>query len=193
VRVDGPFEGSVLHTFELAEGAVATSGIGRRSWLDADGRPAHHLIDPATGAPAFTGIVQVTALAPTGVVAEALAEAAILAGPEGVGRWLPHGGLVVYHDGSRRTIPSKGFLGSSWLRPTVASRSASMLVRHAQPVTGADRCPAKSTHSRARIPPGLWPPGRHGAQPVHPRVTQGRWRARACKLGAGASAGSEPP
>jgi thiamine biosynthesis lipoprotein len=107
VRVDGPFEDSVLHTFELAEGAVATSGIGRRSWLDADGRPAHHLIDPSTGAPAFTGIVQVTALAPTGVVAEALAKAAILAGPESAATWLPHGGLVVYDDGSHRTIPPR--------------------------------------------------------------------------------------
>ena len=104
VRVDGPFEDSVLRTFELVEGAVATSGIGKRSWLGADGRPAHHLIDPATGEPAFTGIVQVTALAPTGVVAEALAKAAILAGPEGADAWLPHGGLVVYDDGSHRTI-----------------------------------------------------------------------------------------
>ncbi len=29
------------------------------------GAPAHHLLDPATGRPAFTGVVQVTALAPT--------------------------------------------------------------------------------------------------------------------------------
>ena len=48
-----------LHTFALASGGVATSGIGRRSWLDRDGRPAHHLLDPATGRPAFTGVVQV--------------------------------------------------------------------------------------------------------------------------------------
>lgn len=31
--------------------AVATSGYGRRKWLNGDGRAAHHLIDPATGAP----------------------------------------------------------------------------------------------------------------------------------------------
>ena len=71
-----------LHVFELRDGAVATSGIGRRSWLDADGRPAHHLLDPATGRPAFTGVVQATALAPTAVEAEWRAKAAVLAGPD---------------------------------------------------------------------------------------------------------------
>jgi thiamine biosynthesis lipoprotein len=104
VRVASPFEDCVLHTFERADGAVATSGIGKRSWIAAGGRPAHHLIDPATGAPAFTGIVQVTALAPTGVIAEALSKAAILSGPEAADRWLTHGGVVVYDDGSHRTI-----------------------------------------------------------------------------------------
>jgi len=105
VHVAGPFDDSVLHTFELIEGAVATSGIGKRSWLTADGRPAHHLIDPATGGPAYTGIVQVTALAPTAVMAEALAKAAILAGPEHADAWLSHGGVVVYDDASYRVIP----------------------------------------------------------------------------------------
>lgn len=31
--------------------AVATSGYGRRQWVNGDGVRAHHLIDPATGAP----------------------------------------------------------------------------------------------------------------------------------------------
>jgi thiamine biosynthesis lipoprotein ApbE len=72
VQVASPFDDSILHTFELTAGAAATSGIGRRSWLDAQGRPAHHLLDPASGRPAFTGIVQVTAVAPTAVEAEVL-------------------------------------------------------------------------------------------------------------------------
>ena len=49
LEVADPFGGPALHVFELRDGAVATSGIGRRSWLGADGRPAHHLLDPATG------------------------------------------------------------------------------------------------------------------------------------------------
>jgi thiamine biosynthesis lipoprotein len=36
----------------LREGhGIATSGDGRRHWHNGDGRTAHHLIDPATGAP----------------------------------------------------------------------------------------------------------------------------------------------
>ncbi len=98
IRVASPFDESVLHVFELRQGAVATSGIGKRSWLDNDGRPAHHLLDPATGRPAFTGVVQVTALAPTGVGAEALSKAALLSGADRARGQLDYGGLVVYDD-----------------------------------------------------------------------------------------------
>ncbi len=87
----------------METGAVATSGIGRRSWLGPDGRPAHHLLDPATGRPAFTGVVQATALAPTAVEAEWRAKAAVLSGPERAADWLAHGGVVVLDDGSHLT------------------------------------------------------------------------------------------
>jgi FAD:protein FMN transferase len=99
VRVADPFGGGPVHAFAIADGAVATSGIGRRSWLDARGRPAHHLLDPATGRPAFTGLVQVTALAPTALEAEIRAKAALLSGPEGAREWLPDGGVLVADDG----------------------------------------------------------------------------------------------
>jgi thiamine biosynthesis lipoprotein len=104
VRVDDPFRRGVLHEFELASGGVATSGIGRRSWIDARGRPAHHLLDPATGRPAFTGVVQATALAPTAVRAEMLAKAALLSGPDAGRRWLGHGGVLVFDDGSHEVV-----------------------------------------------------------------------------------------
>ncbi len=98
----------MLHTFDLVSGAVATSGTTRRSWIRADGQLGHHLIDPSTGRPAFTGVVQVTALAPTGVKAEALAKAALLSGPEYADRWLTHGGVVVYEDGRHELIAPAG-------------------------------------------------------------------------------------
>src|SRR5207248_532313 len=69
IQVASPFEDKLLHTFEDASLAAATSGIGRRSWRDESGRPAHHLLDPSTGRPAFTGVVQATALAPTAALA----------------------------------------------------------------------------------------------------------------------------
>ena len=104
VNVESPFDGRVLHTFQLQSSGVATSGIGRRSWRDAQGRPAHHLLDPATGRPAFTGIVLATALAPSALMAETYAKAAILSGPQGAARWLRDGGVIVLDDGSHRVI-----------------------------------------------------------------------------------------
>jgi FAD:protein FMN transferase len=100
VHVSSPFDDSILHTFTIASSGVATSGVGRRSWLDRDGRPAHHLLDPATGRPAFTGVVQVTALAPTATEAESLAKAALLSGPIPAERILVHGGAIVLEDGN---------------------------------------------------------------------------------------------
>lgn len=104
VHVASPFDDSLLHTFELARAGVSTSGIGRRSWLRPDGRPAHHLLDPRTGEPAFTGVVQATAIAPTAAEAEALSKAAVLSGPDGAGRWLTRGGVLVLEDGSYRVM-----------------------------------------------------------------------------------------
>jgi thiamine biosynthesis lipoprotein len=104
IRVESPFDGRTLHTFNLSHTGVATSGIGRRSWLDRDGRPAHHLLDPASARPAFTGIVQVSALAPSALAAEIKAKAALLSGPRAAPAWLTHGGVIVFDDGSHRVI-----------------------------------------------------------------------------------------
>jgi thiamine biosynthesis lipoprotein len=112
IHVASPFGEGTLRTFESAATGVATSGIGKRSWLDGDGRPAHHLLDPATGRPAFTGLVQVTALAPSALEAERRAKAAILSGPVAGRRWLPHGGVLVHDDGSHEAIrPRDRYLG----------------------------------------------------------------------------------
>ena len=76
-----PLTGAIAHTFRVRAGGVATSGIDARLWERQDGDFAHHLIDPATGIPAWTGLVAATALAPTALEAEALAKAALLSGP----------------------------------------------------------------------------------------------------------------
>jgi thiamine biosynthesis lipoprotein len=108
VLVASPFDASTVHEYRLGAGGVATSGIGRRSWLDRRGRPAHHLLDPATGRPAYTGVVQVTALAPTALEAEIRAKAAILAGPGRAREWLPDGGVVVHDDRTAEVLPPAG-------------------------------------------------------------------------------------
>jgi thiamine biosynthesis lipoprotein len=130
VSVESPFDGSTLHRLTIRRGGVATSGIGRRSWLTGDGAPAHHLLDPATGRPAFTGLVQVTALAPSALQAEVRAKAALLAGPRAASGWLPDGGVLVLDDGSHRVLaPARRvnaaelerFLPRSGARPRAAA------------------------------------------------------------------------
>lgn len=105
VVVEDPRGQEPLHTFRLARGAVATSGTGRRAWIRPDGRPAHHIIDPASGEPARTGLVQATALAPTALLAEILAKSALLAGPAGARERLPHGGILLGADGGVEVVP----------------------------------------------------------------------------------------
>ena len=108
VDVRSPFDGArILHRFVVQDVGVATSSIADRSWLAADGLPAHHLLDPSTGRPAFTGVVQATALAPSAAEAEARAKAAVLGGPGAAAGWLRHGGVVVFDDGSHAVVPAR--------------------------------------------------------------------------------------
>jgi thiamine biosynthesis lipoprotein len=104
LQVASPFEDEVIYRFDTHRGAAATSGIGRRSWKDRDGRPAHHLLDPSTGRPAYTGLVQATAFASTAAFAEIYAKAALLSGPEGAAAWLPYGGVLVHEDGCHEVV-----------------------------------------------------------------------------------------
>ncbi len=89
-----PGDDAPLHHLHLRAAAVATSGVTRRAWAG-----GHHLIDPRTGRPAQTGVLQVTALAPTGLLAEVRAKAALLSGPAAASRHLPDGGVLVTRHG----------------------------------------------------------------------------------------------
>lgn len=100
VAVADPVGAGAVAGLDLQGGwGVATSGVTRRAWAT-DGRRAHHLLDPATGGPAWTGIVQVTAKAPTALEAEVRAKAALLAGPASAADHLVHGGVVILEDGT---------------------------------------------------------------------------------------------
>jgi len=95
VLVPNPLTGQIEDAIELSDDAVATSGIDRRLWWDG-GRPAHHLVDPSTGRPAWTGVLSATAKAPSAALAEALAKAAILSGPARGREILSrHGGVLI--------------------------------------------------------------------------------------------------
>lgn len=65
-------------TLMLEDHGAATSSTLRRRW----GEGLHHLIDPRTGRPAASGLVEVSVVAATAVDAEIVAKAALIAGPE---------------------------------------------------------------------------------------------------------------
>jgi FAD:protein FMN transferase len=115
VLVDDPAGGGPLHELRISEGAVATSGITRRRWVDHQGRAAHQILDPARGLPAFTGVVQATAVAPTGLLAETLAKSALLVGPERAESQLPFGGVIVVEGGEVRVFEGLAPLAPSGL------------------------------------------------------------------------------
>ncbi len=104
VRIDHPLEEGTAHEFMLDNGAVATSGIKTRLWRTESGF-AHHLLDPSTGKPAWTGVIQASSLGATALEAETLAKMAFLSGPGGAREILAsQGGVIVLDDGTVEMI-----------------------------------------------------------------------------------------
>jgi thiamine biosynthesis lipoprotein len=102
VEIVDPWD-KVAAVIPLGVGALATSSTTRRRW-SVGATVAHHIIDPATMAPAVTPVLSATVVATTAVEAEAGAKAVVLAGADGLAwasrrRWI-RGALVVWDDGS---------------------------------------------------------------------------------------------
>ncbi len=68
---------------------IATSGTSVHRW-QRDAGWAHHLIDPRTGCPAETDVVQATVVAGDALTAEALAKAVVISGSDAGLRLLEH-------------------------------------------------------------------------------------------------------
>jgi thiamine biosynthesis lipoprotein len=128
VEIEDPLSNEAAHSFALANGAVATSGVSTRLWRTESGF-AHHLIDPFTGEPAWTGIVQATACGATALEAETLAKLALLSGPVGGRAALERCGGVLIHDDGRVEV-----LGSSRISASVGQAAAA---RRAWPMSSS--------------------------------------------------------
>jgi len=68
-----------LAVLAVESGAVATSSVARRRWLQR-GEVRHHLIDPRTGRSAESDVLAATVLAPSCATAEVFAKAVVIAG-----------------------------------------------------------------------------------------------------------------
>jgi thiamine biosynthesis lipoprotein len=80
IDLDHPLGAASPGRVHLRAGAVASTWRTKRAWGNDKSR--HHLIDPVTGAPAFTGLAGVSVLTAEAWWAEVLAKAAFLAGPD---------------------------------------------------------------------------------------------------------------
>ncbi len=91
-------------TLGLDRGGLATSGRDRRHW-QRKGVDLHHLIDPATGRPAMTDLLRVTAIGSDAVDAEVLAKTLFLGGSSAA---IVAGVPAVLVTGDGRTIRTGG-------------------------------------------------------------------------------------
>lgn len=110
VAVADPFreEQDLARLVVPACGVATSSTVGRR-WPTPGGW-RHHIIDPRTGAPAASDVVQATVVAPTATAAEAWAKAVCILGSEAgldfLARRPQAAGLLVRHDGTCLASPN---------------------------------------------------------------------------------------
>ena len=111
VVVGLPAGGSIA----LHDGGLATSSVAKRHWL-ADGVPQNHLIDPRTGRPTTSPWRDVSVAAPTCLIADVAAKAALLLGPAGpawldernlAGRFVAHDSAVTLNESWAARAPEK--------------------------------------------------------------------------------------
>jgi thiamine biosynthesis lipoprotein len=95
----------------VREAAVATSGDYQR-YFEEDGVRYHHILDPATGYPARSGLSGTTVIAPDCALADALATAAFVLGPEKglklLEEWDGVEGVLITEDGKILTTSGIG-------------------------------------------------------------------------------------
>jgi thiamine biosynthesis lipoprotein len=105
IEVEHPLTHVPIGTVRLGRGGIATSGLNVRIWRTAAGEFAHHLLDPSSGRPVWSGVIGATAVGDSALAAETLSKAALLLGPAGAREVLAeNGGLIVHDDGHVEAI-----------------------------------------------------------------------------------------
>ncbi len=97
VAIEDPAGGSdPVAVLEVADGAVATSSVRINRWVSPAGDAVHHVVDPATGRPAGTGLQSVTVWWSDPAWAEVWTKSLFVAGPVAIAREAEARGLAVW-------------------------------------------------------------------------------------------------
>lgn len=106
VAVQDPNTDAAHSVFDLTEGAIATSG-DYRHFVTVRGTRLSHTMDPTRGAPLVDAPASVTVLAPTCIMADAMATALMVMGPKAATFATTHGiqALVLHRRPQTETRP----------------------------------------------------------------------------------------
>lgn len=106
VAVQDPNTDAAHSVFDLTEGAIATSG-DYRHFVTVRGARLSHTMDPKRGAPLVDAPASVTVLAPTCIMADAMATALMVMGPKAAAFATSHGiqALVLHRTPQPETRP----------------------------------------------------------------------------------------
>ncbi len=85
-----------LAVYAMVDGGVSTSSVAVRNWTGPDGRRVHHLVDPATRAPARTGLMAVSVAGPDPAWNEVWSKALFLGGTESIGEEARRRGMAAW-------------------------------------------------------------------------------------------------
>lgn len=103
IGVQDPNSDGYVGIVEVVDKAVVTSGGYERYFVE-DGVTYWHILDPATGKPAHSGVLSATIIGDSGLMCDALSTALFVMGPDRAAQfWRENGGfeyLLVLEDGS---------------------------------------------------------------------------------------------
>ncbi len=103
-------DGCLIGAVKVTGKAVVTSGDYERYFIDRAGKRRHHVLDPTTGYPAESGLISVTVVADSAMIADALSTAIFVAGMDkGLGYLAQFPGVdVVLVDNHQQVFITQG-------------------------------------------------------------------------------------
>jgi thiamine biosynthesis lipoprotein len=96
IGIEDPEGGEEPAVVAIRTGGLATSSVAVNRWIGPDGAPAHHLLDPTTGAPGGEGLLAVTVAGPDPAWAEVRTKQLFLTGARSIGALARSLGLAAW-------------------------------------------------------------------------------------------------